>query len=215
MIQARGMGHGSVSKSRAPRLSVKVCAPKGTPVTAPSHSTPPAMTVINTATVTTPANGGTATLTFAPNADASVKEASPTSNYGNDTTLVIDGAADPDKQAYLRFTASGLTGTVTAAKLRLWVTNATGDGPGVFAAANSTWTETGITWTNKPGPTGVASDNKTSIPAGAWVEYDVTALITGNGTFSFVLMPESADDFIVAARNDPTNPPQLVVTTTG
>jgi hypothetical protein len=30
-----------------------------------------------------------------------------------------------------------------------------------------------------------------------------------------VLMPESADDFIVAARNNPTNPPQLVVTTSG
>ena len=95
------------------------------------------------------------------------------------------------------------------------MTNATIDGPAVYLAATNAWTETGITWTNKPGPTGVACDNKTSIPAGAWVEYDVTALVTGNGTFSFVLMPESADDFIVAARNDPTNPPQLVVTTTG
>src|SRR5206468_3322963 len=83
----------------------------------------------NTATATTP---GLTTLTFAADADARVEEANPTLNYGTDTILRADGGPDPDVESYLRFSVSGVSGPVQSAKLRLWVTSSTADGPAVY-----------------------------------------------------------------------------------
>ena len=62
-----------------------------------------------------------------------------------------------------------------------------------------------------PGDRGL--DNKAAIPSNAWVEYDVTAAVSGNGTYSFVLQPESDDGANFHSRESPVggNPPQLVV----
>lgn len=167
-------------------------------------------------TVAPPPPATPTTLEVSPEADARVEEASPSTNYGASTTLRADGASDPDVQSYLRFTVSGATGTVQSAKLRLYTSNGTANGPAVYAAANSTWSETTVTWSNRPGPTGSASDNKASIGSGVWVEYDVKPLLaaSGNGTYSFVLMPESSDGVELHAREG-ANKPQLVVTLGG
>ena len=83
-----------------------------------------------------------------------------------------------------------------SAKLRLSATTATPDGPGVHSAA-SLWTETAITWSNKPARGVAPVDDKAAIAAGATVEYDVKPLVTGNGTVSFALVSTSAvaEDF--------------------
>jgi hypothetical protein len=100
---------------------------------------------------------------------------------------------------------------VQRATLRLWVPSggSTANGPAIFTAANS-WTETSLTWANRPGSTGTALDNKAAIASNAWVEYDVTAAVSGDGTYSFVLKPESTDVANFHSREG-TNPPQLVV----
>ena len=49
------------------------------------------------------------------------------------------------------FNVTGLTGVPTNAKLRLWVTDGgAGARRGFYTISNTTWTETGITWTNAP-----------------------------------------------------------------
>ena len=53
-----------------------------------------------------------APITFTPVADALVTEASPTTAFGTSTALRVDGGADPDVQTYLRFTVTGVTGTI-------------------------------------------------------------------------------------------------------
>lgn len=156
----------------------------------------------------------TTTLRFAPNADARVEELNPSTNYGASTTLRTDGSSDPDVQSYLRFAVSGVTGTVQSAKLRLYVTNGSANGPAVYAAANTTWSETSLTWANRPGPAGAASDNKAAIAASAWVEYDVKPLLTGDGTYSFALVPESSDGLDMHSREG-VNKPELVLTVGG
>jgi hypothetical protein len=141
-----------------------------------------------------------------------VEKANPSKNFGSSSTLAVD----PGKASYVRFTVSGLAGTVQSAKLRLYVTGGTVDGPAVFRTSSS-WIEKGtgsITWKTRPAPIGAALDDKGKVPASAWVEYDVTAAVTGNGTVSFVLQGPASDAFAAAAREkSSTKAAQLVITT--
>ena len=67
-------------------------------------------------------------------------------------------------------------GSVTSAKLRLFVTDASKSGGSVFATGSG-WTETGTTWNNAPGPVGSALATAGAAPAGQWVEYNVTSAV--------------------------------------
>ena len=161
----------------------------------------------NSATVTTPAAPVTSTL--APAADARVEESSPASNYGT-ATLRVDGGSDPDAQSLLRFEVPVLSTPVTAASLRLFATSGTVDGPAV-SATTSSWPETSVTWTTRPAPQGTPSDDRAGIASGAWVEWNVTPLVSGGGTYSFLLAGTSTDGVDFSSREG-ANKPQLVVT---
>jgi hypothetical protein len=150
--------------------------------------------------------------TFAAEADADVRESNPTTNFGLATTLLVDSGSGVNVESYLRFTVSGVSGSIQSAKLRLYVDgNGTANGPAVYATGN-TWTETGLTWNNRPAPTSGVLDDKGALSANIWVDYDVTALVTGNGTYSFRLLTDSTDGVIFSSRQG-SFPPQLVVTT--
>jgi glucose/arabinose dehydrogenase/chitodextrinase len=153
------------------------------------------------------------TVTVSPVADAHVEEAKKNSNYGTATTLrTVKGAGKNVFESYLRFDVSGVPGTVKSAKLRLFATTATSDGPGVHAAA-SIWTETAITWSNRPARSVAPVDDKAAIAAGATVEYDVKPLVTGNGTVSFALVSTSAAGVDFASREfaAAAKRPQLII----
>ena len=151
-----------------------------------------------------------AVVTVAAAADARVERGSGNSNYGASSSLVAD--LSPQTETYLRFTITGVTGTVTSAKLRLYVTNSADNGPALYSAGNS-WTETGITWNTKPPRTGEVLDNKASVGEG-WVEYNVLAAVAaGNGTYTFNLVPESTDGLGARSREASSNRPQLVLET--
>ena len=151
-------------------------------------------------------------ISFSPVADARVEEGSPGTNFGTSTYLRSD---KPAAQSYLRFDVSGVTGTIQQALLRLYVPSgySTTNGPAVYGTDNQ-WEETLITWTNKPPPTTAASDNKGSILENQWVEYNVTPLVTGNGSVSFILIADSSDGVRFSSR-EATNKPQLVITLQG
>lgn len=152
-----------------------------------------------------------ASLTFIAEADAQVNESNPATNYGNSTYIQVDGASDPDVEGFIRFTVAGISGTVQSATLRIYdTTNGSTNGPAVYGTGTS-WTETGITWNNRPARTSGVLDNKGSISTNTWVEYNVTAFVTGNGTFSFVLAADSNDAATFSSRQG-SQPPQLVVT---
>jgi chitodextrinase len=153
-----------------------------------------------------------ATTTFTATADAMVQEANPSTAYGTTTALRVDAGTDPDVETYLRFAVTGLSGSVQTATLRLWVTSVTADGPAVYTTA-STWSESTITWANRTTRVGTGVDDKGSIPTGAWVDFNVTSLVPGNGDYNFVLAGTSTDGIDFQSR-EATNKPQLVVTTT-
>jgi chitodextrinase len=166
----------------------------------------------NTAGVNTPAPPASTTVMFNVAADARVEQDLPTTNFG--TSSKLRATNGPIMESYLRFTLAGITGSVQSAKLHIFDSNdATNNGPAVYAAPSS-WTETGITWNNRPARTGVPSDNKVQIAIGTWVEYDVAPLVTGNGDVTFVLIGDSTDGANFASKeySDPSKKPQLEVT---
>jgi hypothetical protein len=148
----------------------------------------------------------TTSATFSPSADAKVLSASPTTNYGTAVRLSADLTAT---ESYLKFIVSGISGSVKSAKLRLYIVDSTPDGATINTVANTTWSETGITWNTRPA-VGAILEDKGNIPNDSWIEYDVTSAIAGNGTFSFALIPVSTNE-MEAQSKEGANPPQLVI----
>jgi hypothetical protein len=147
-------------------------------------------------------------------ADARVAQASPTTNYGAQTNLQANAATGAVQNSYLRFTLSSITQPIQSVKLRVYcTTNATNNGPAAYLA-DSNWTETGtsgITWNTQPALLSGAFDNKGAIALESWVEYDVTALVAGDGTYTFALVADGSDGVTFSSREG-VSPPQLVVT---
>ncbi|OGN88275.1 MAG: hypothetical protein A2X23_04345 [Chloroflexi bacterium GWC2_73_18] len=157
-------------------------------------------------------------LTFAPLADAQVKSSSATTNYGSLATLRVreDTASPPTTyRSYLKFTVSGITGTVSAIKLRLFVvTQNSNDGGAVYAVGNG-WAEGTITWNTAPviGPTAIGSAG--AVTQNTWVEITLDpGAIAADGTYSFALKNASTTSAYYNSREAATNRPQLVITQT-
>lgn len=151
------------------------------------------------------------TLTFAATDDAYVEELHPDTNNGTLDYLQVESANNRHTQSYVRFTVSGVAGVVQSARLRIYTTaNSSTNGPAIYSANNS-WTETGITWNNRPARTSGAIDNKGAIAKNTWVEYTVTPQVAGNGTYSFVLVGDSSDE-VRFSSSEGSNPLQLVIT---
>jgi hypothetical protein len=152
----------------------------------------------------------TTTLTFTSVADAQVFESSATSNYGRGTSMRVEGGSDPDYQSYIRFDVTGIPAQVTSAKLRVYATSDTYNGPAVHLS-NNNWAETTLNWSNRPAAlTATLHDLTTAISPSQWFELDVTAAVTGNGTYTFVLITSTTDGLTMASR-ETSFAPQLVV----
>jgi hypothetical protein len=144
---------------------------------------------------------------FNPVADSMVSSGAVNTNYGTQSKLYTD--LSPTQQSYLRFTVPSFSGVVLTAKLRIYVTNGSGNGPKAFLAGNS-WTETGITYSNRPGNTSAVLDDKASVAKG-WVEYNVVSAVRSAGTYTFALIPDGSDGMDFDSRQG-TNRPQLILT---
>jgi hypothetical protein len=153
-----------------------------------------------------------ATTVFTPVADAAVYSGRPTANFGSADRLVADNS--PKTKSFLRFEVAGLTTLPTGARLRLWVTNASSNGPEV-RAVTAAWDESTLIYNTRPSVSSTKIDDVGKVRAGQWLEYDVSALVTGNGTVEMGLVGDSSDGTDFASREDPTvaNRPQLVVET--
>lgn len=133
-----------------------------------------------------------AAYSFAPDADATVDSFSPDVNRGTLAFLSVDGGTHAAREAYLRFTVTGLTAPPVSARLRVYATNGTGtNGPSLYATATD-WTETGITWNARP-PHGVLLDSKAAVPDESYVDFDVSAAVTANGSYGFAIATTASD----------------------
>ncbi len=161
----------------------------------------------SSASVTTP---GGLVLTFIPTDDASIEAASPDSNFGATSTLEVD--ANSLQNFLIKFSVTGIgSGTVVSAKLRLFNVNPSGVGGSFYRVADTTWTETTVTWNNAPSADATALASLGAVSTGTWYEVDVTALITGDGIFSLRGTSTSSDGADYSSKEG-ANVPQLVIT---
>jgi len=157
------------------------------------------------------------TITLNPTDDAYVNANQPTTNFGTATTLRMKQST-PMINSYLKFTVSGLSGAVQSAKLRMQVTVAGSSGGSVYSVSNNylgtstPWIETGLNFNNAPTISGTPWDTEGNVTVGQVVELDVTAAITGNGTFSFGLKNTSTTTVQYSSEEGATRP-QLVIQT--
>jgi hypothetical protein len=168
----------------------------------------------NQATVTitvNPAGGGGAVQTFTPSNDAYVRSAYPTENNGAATTLRTYTASGKETRSYLMFTVSGLSGSVTSAKLRLFVKDASPSGGALHRVADNSWSESTLTWGTPAPALGTLITNVGQATLNTWVEINVAGFVTGNGTWSFAIAGIS-NDVAYYSSKEGTSPPQLVVT---
>jgi hypothetical protein len=159
-----------------------------------------------TYTATFSATGSSTTLV--PVADAEIRSNQPTKNFGALPTLAIRNGA---QRSYLRFNVPTLNGTVTGARLRLFVTNASTAGGSVFIVGNG-WTETGITWNNAPPISGNSLGTAGAATIGTWVEFNVTSAVASGNPVSFAVSGGSTNAVEYSSRSG-TQAPQLVITT--
>ncbi|SEU33134.1 DUF7594 domain-containing protein [Stigmatella erecta] len=148
-------------------------------------------------------------MRFFAEADAHVQEAKPSTNFGGAALLEVDGS--PRSETYLRFAVAGLTRPVVSAKLRVFSTNPSSQGPAVYATG-ATWNEHGVTWATRPARQGPAVVTAGPVPIDTWVELDVTPLVSGNGAVSLALIPTGTDGADFRSREAGARAPELVVT---
>ncbi|SEM40188.1 Por secretion system C-terminal sorting domain-containing protein [Chitinophaga rupis] len=131
-----------------------------------------------------------------------------------------------DRQAYLGFDLSSVSGTITSAVLKVYghqddnrVTNVP---VGAYPVANTTWTEAGITWNNKPAPGATALATATVTDSiGRYYSWDITAYVqsekaAGRSAISLALLNGLMANprTLWNSKETGSNAPQLVITTT-
>ena len=170
---------------------------------AQTHNVAPTSSTTYTATFA-PRTPGTSTLTFKPRPDAHVDEANANTNFGSATTLRTDAGGNPDIESYLRFLVDGLTGKVQSAKLRLFSTNNTVDGPAVYPTSSTAGESRRSPGTTSPRRPGGALADSGAIATGVWTEWDVTPAVTAEGQVSFRLASAVTDGVNFHSRESTT-----------
>jgi hypothetical protein len=201
-------------------------APTSTALATGTATRTPTSTALATGTATrtptrtatrTPSSVATQSFSFTAAIDTYVNQAQPTTSYGSATTLQALGTRNQQQQLYLRYSVSGLPAgaTLTSAKIRLTVVNDSNAGGTLYRVTNTSWAET-ISWNSRPGTNGPARATIGAVSLGQVVELDVSSLISGNGSYSFAIIPASGNGDIVgyASREHSTTAsrPQLVLT---
>ena len=97
-----------------------------------------------------------AVTTLNPVADSYVQADLPGSNFGTATAVKVDGS--PVTVSYLKFDVQGVTGAPARATLKVFVPVSTTTPINVRSVADSSWSETGLTFANRPatGATAIA-----------------------------------------------------------
>lgn len=157
------------------------------------------------ATATTP--GAACSVTYVASEDSYVEAADPGKNNGTKTQVRADGS--PVVVSYLKFNLP-VGGAVSSATLRIYVNSNHSVGFNVRGVADSSWSETTITYANAPALGGVTGSSG-PFAGGTWVEVDVTSIIGGGGDLSLALTTTSSTAMSLASRETGVNAPQLVI----
>ncbi|MGH8016676.1 MAG: DUF7594 domain-containing protein, partial [Opitutaceae bacterium] len=166
-----------------------------------------------------------ADTTLSATADSFVLLGNPDTNFGSDTTLKVQattgGTGWNERYAYLKFDLSSVASIGSGSKLRLYRANTgTNVGNEIRSSTNTTWTETGITWNNKPAVGTTA--HATGTWGSGWNEWNITAFLqaekaAGRNVVTLIVRNTATSAGYKSARsreNTSGNNPQLLIVTT-
>lgn len=125
--------------------------------------------------------------------DTYTASGSPNSNYGSAALIEVDSgdASLGDMTGFLKFSVSGLEGTVVQTILRIYCDNL--GSPVEIAPVNGTaWDENTLTYNNQP--TVGTSITQFAAVQDTWNEIDVTSHIDGDGTFALAIVATGSND---------------------
>jgi len=155
-------------------------------------------------------------LVFHATDDATIDSTNPTANAGTSSRLTADGSPVED---FLAKVAVDAPAGCTFSKVTLQLTVGTGtnnnsvSGGTFYLADSNLWTENSVTWANAPGTGGSPLATLGAVSLGETVSVDVTAAVTGNGSWSFRVKNSSGDAAAYFSRQASTSQdPRLVVT---
>ena len=162
----------------------------------------------------------TTSTTLNPVADAYVRDGSyADTNFGGSATLVTkQDTTGYNRNSYLKFDLSQITGTVLQATLYLTPTSQGENNVTNYAnyVADNCWTETGITWNNQPQTAGQMSTGL-NYSADLLTNFDASAYATAGQPFSVQIAPDTPTgsaawvDYASQENGNVNYQPQLVV----
>ncbi|MFQ5651655.1 MAG: tandem-95 repeat protein, partial [bacterium] len=171
----------------------------------------------NVATATIMEEGGGPplnTFTFHPTDDGQVKLTEPGKNYGSKGTMKVKQGKF---ESYMKFDVSGLTGSVLSARLRLSVRDDGQNGGSLYLVGNTysgssaSWDESGLTAGNAPQVASGVLQELGAVRLGDIIDLDVTAVIQGNGIYSFAVKGVSTDQTKFGTKEGLNPMPELVI----
>lgn len=127
------------------------------------------------------------TNSFHAQQDAYVKANLPGEVNGENAYLLVKSGSTA-RNAYLKFNlARQPYGTITSATLKLRAYAAPGDTIQVSLAAHSNWDERNLVFSNAPAIGSTIIDSHAVGSSNTWYEFNVTAAVTNDGIYTFVL----------------------------
>lgn len=149
--------------------------------------------------------------TFTPAQDAYLEDGA----RFDTTSLRVESAA-VQSTSYLAYSLTDLAdGTVVSARLRLRVAGDPGSGTlSVHQGTPNLWAEYSLTAANAPSPLALLDSQAGAFVSGAWIEFDVTAAVQGEGIVNFIVSLGAMSNSVDFSSREGSDPAQLVVTTT-
>lgn len=151
------------------------------------------------------------TVSFPVVADATVSQISPNLNMGSYALLLTRyNNTGNGYSSYLKFTVANITRPIQSAKLKLRSYVNFIPTFHIYHIKNTTWGEYTITWNNAPLDF-YSHFSLSSLAASTWYEFDVTSMVSGNGTYTFGLTASDLPNLGFRGRES-SYKPELIVT---
>jgi hypothetical protein len=155
-------------------------------------------------------------LTLTPTDDSYTAKGNPTATHATEGSLNVNSGSS-ERRAYAKFNVAGIPAGATGVTATLRLYSQSGAPTTVNFPVNqvaTAWNETGLTWNNQPA-LGPLLSTKTGLTNGAVNSFDLSNLITKNGTFAVAITSDnSTQRFFSSKEATAAQRPQLALSWT-
>lgn len=160
------------------------------------------------------ADSGRTTLT--PTDDTYTAKVNPGAAHGSEGSINVNSGIAA-RRSYLKFTVSTIPARAKRIRAVLRLYSQSGAPPTVTFTVSRTspkWNETMLTWNNQPAP-GAIVTTKAGIRNGAFNAFNLSSVITGNGTYAVVITDnDTTQRYLSSKEASASQRPKLVLSWT-